>query len=238
VNTFSMNLGKRFWAVDNSDINRMFPGYDKGETTQRIAAGLFSSLEGYEHGIQFASFWMPGNFVPHIRIMDAGYHDEDCADSFGLPYVMVSRPTPLDTATLNYNWQVFNTQAYSLYTRETKNVHEESAMQAVNAVLSFMRSNGLLKGKAGEGTSIHFREQELVNVLSTTGGIYFNRVAVGAHVQLGAVIAEILDPYTGEIDEEVRAPYPGIVFFNYNSNLVNGHEVICRLLPDEPLRKR
>ena len=32
-NPFSMNVSKRFWAMDGTDINRMFPGYDKGETT-------------------------------------------------------------------------------------------------------------------------------------------------------------------------------------------------------------
>ena len=26
VNYYSMNIGKRFWAMDNTDINRMFPG--------------------------------------------------------------------------------------------------------------------------------------------------------------------------------------------------------------------
>ena len=37
VNPYSVNIQKRFWTVDNTDINRMFPGYDLGETTQRIA---------------------------------------------------------------------------------------------------------------------------------------------------------------------------------------------------------
>ena len=39
MNTYSMNIKKRFWPTDNTDINRMFPGYDLGETTQRIAGG-------------------------------------------------------------------------------------------------------------------------------------------------------------------------------------------------------
>ena len=60
VNYYSMNIGKRFWAMDNTDINRMFPGYNLGETTQRIADGLFSKLRGYEYGIQLASFYQPG----------------------------------------------------------------------------------------------------------------------------------------------------------------------------------
>ena len=32
VNHFSMNVGSRFWAMDHTDINRMFPGYADGET--------------------------------------------------------------------------------------------------------------------------------------------------------------------------------------------------------------
>lgn len=40
LNPCSMNIGKRFWPTDNTDINRMFPGYNLGETTQRIAAGI------------------------------------------------------------------------------------------------------------------------------------------------------------------------------------------------------
>lgn len=56
ANPFSMNIEKRFWAMDNTDINRMFPGYDQGETTQRIAAALFDAIQGYTYGIQLASF--------------------------------------------------------------------------------------------------------------------------------------------------------------------------------------
>ena len=44
ANQVSMNVGRRFWAADNTDINRMFPGYDQGESTQRIAARVFDAL--------------------------------------------------------------------------------------------------------------------------------------------------------------------------------------------------
>lgn len=57
VNYYSMNIGKRFWPMDNTDINRMFPGYDLGETTQRIADGIFQKLHGYQYGIQLTSFY-------------------------------------------------------------------------------------------------------------------------------------------------------------------------------------
>lgn len=115
ANPFSMNIGKRFLAMDDTDINRMFPGYNKGETTQRIAAGLFEKLQGYEYGIQMASFYMPGEFIPHVRIVKTALDYADEGKDFGLPYVSVSEPAPLDTTLLNYNWQNWNTKAFSLY---------------------------------------------------------------------------------------------------------------------------
>ena len=58
VNNYSLNIGKRYWGLDNTDINRMFPGYDKGETTQRIAERLFNAVKDYKYGINLTSFYM------------------------------------------------------------------------------------------------------------------------------------------------------------------------------------
>ena len=41
LNPYSVNVQKRFWAMDNSDINRRFPGIHGGDTTQNIAADFF-----------------------------------------------------------------------------------------------------------------------------------------------------------------------------------------------------
>ena len=91
-NPYSMNTQKRFWTIDNTDINRMFPGYDLGETTQRIADGIFSQIKDYEYGIQFTSFYMPGDFIPHVRLMDEGYSDVVTALIYmpGVPGAQVS----------------------------------------------------------------------------------------------------------------------------------------------------
>ena len=74
VNTYSMNQGKRFWPQDDTDINRMFPGYYAGETTQRIAESIFDAVKNFPYGIQFTSFYIPGQFSTHIRMMKTGLH--------------------------------------------------------------------------------------------------------------------------------------------------------------------
>ena len=74
-NPFSLNVNHRFWSMDGTDINRMFPGYDRGETTQRIAAAIFDKIKSFKYGIQLASFYVPGDFIPHVRMLKTGYED-------------------------------------------------------------------------------------------------------------------------------------------------------------------
>ena len=59
ANPYSVNVGKRFWAMDNSDINRMYPGYNKGETTQRIAAGILKRFRATASACSFPLFICP-----------------------------------------------------------------------------------------------------------------------------------------------------------------------------------
>ena len=146
LNPHSMNIGKRFWPTDNTDINRMFPGYSLGETTQRIAAGVFDVVSKYGIGIQFASFYMPGRYLPHVNIMKTGFENEKKACEFELPYVLVRSPRPYDTTTLNYNWQIWETEAYSLYSTTTSVIDEEGAKLTVDSVIRFMTAEGMLKG--------------------------------------------------------------------------------------------
>ena len=53
--------------------------------------------------IHFASFYLLGDFVPHIRIMNTGYQTASLGNLFGLPYVVMRKTAPIDTTTLNYN---------------------------------------------------------------------------------------------------------------------------------------
>lgn len=231
VNHNAMNIGKRFWSVDNTDINRMFPGYDLGETTQRIAAGVFNEVKDYEYGIQFASFYMPGDFIPHVRMMDTGRQNASLAGLFGLPYVVIRKPKPIDTTTLNYNWQIWDTNAFSIYTHETDFMHERSARQAVSAVLRFLTRMGVLKYNCHNGfISSTIGEEELVPVKSNAGGIYRRLCYPGDEVSMGTPVAEVLHPYEGHVISTILAPTEGVVFFTHKKPLVTESEIVCKII--------
>lgn len=231
VNQYAMNVGKRFWAIDNSDINRMFPGDAQGETTQRVAAGLLERVRGYSYGIQFASFYMPGDFIPHVRMMDTGYQNSSLATLFGLEYVVVRKPKPYDMATLNYNWQLKNTHAFSIYTNETDKIDEKSALEAVAAVLRFLSRMGIIKFDVRSGyLSSIFKEEELHTVKTPAAGIFRRLQKPGSQVKYGEPLAEVLHPYEGDVIATILSPIDGIVFFSHNAPLTMENQVVFKLM--------
>ena len=231
-NPYSVNIKKRFWSIDNTDINRMFPGYDKGETTQRIAAGIFEKIKDYKYGIQFASFYMPGHFVPQIRMMKTGNENVELAKKFGLPFVVLHNPRPFDTTTLNYNWQIWETDAFSIYTSSTEKIDKISARQGVNAILTFLAKEGIIEYQGFAGFSSKVVESDkFISIRANAAGILDPMVKAGDNVMQGQVLAYIIDPYTAEIIQTITATTDAVVAFEYDSPMAYKNTALFKLIP-------
>ncbi|MBQ1658837.1 MAG: succinylglutamate desuccinylase/aspartoacylase family protein [Clostridia bacterium] len=231
VNYYSMNIGKRFWTMDNTDINRMFPGYVQGETTQRIADGLFSKIQGYEYGIQLASFYQPGNFLPHVKMMYTGFTDPKLMEDFGLEYGIIRKPRPYDTTTLNYNWQVWETKAFSIYANATDVIDENAADEAVYAILRFLDKQGIITANTPPAyvTKI-IDESKTKQIRSEAAGVFKSLINIGKRVERGDALGIISDPFDGEIVSEIRSSVSGTIYFEYCAPLINSNTVCFKII--------
>ena len=237
INPFSMNIGERFWAVDHTDINRMFPGYDAGETTQRIAAGLFEAVKDCTFGIQLGSYYLPGDFMSHVRVTRANDTSEETlamADAFGFPYVVARTPTSFDTTTLNYNWQVWNARAFTVFAKETDTINRRSATFAEDCILRFMHETGFVTFRAAGGSmASHIAEEELVDVRTeSAGGLFLRHVETGERVEAGQPLGQVVDAFDASSKEILVAPVTGYVFFSHIAPLINQYTIAFKLVPE------
>lgn len=232
VNPSSINIEKRFWALDGTDINRMFPGYAQGETTQRIAAGLFEFIKDFKFGIQLASYYLPGNFIPHVRLMKTGFEDINDAKLFGFPYVAVHKPQPFDTVLLNYNWQIWETQAFSLYAGTTDVIDQEQASIAIDGIGQFLKQKGFIEGikDGAEGFVKVIEESDVVTIQSPRAGILIVECKPGQEVKRGEFLARIIDPYEGRDISRIESPVDGIVFFARNKAITYQNTLLFRIV--------
>ena len=137
LNNSSMNVGMRYWYRTTVTSTGSF-GESAGRADQPSCASIFAKVKGYRYGIQFPSFYRKGDFIPHVRMQPTGKESASLANLFGLPYVITSKQRSFDVKTLNYNWQINGTDAFSVYSGDTGHINEFSAKQAVSAVLRFL----------------------------------------------------------------------------------------------------
>ena len=238
ANPYSMNVASRFWPADGTDINRRFPGNPQGETTERIAAGIFEAVRGSEFGMQLASFNQEGDFLPHVRVTRAGEVSEESlamAADFRLPCIASRNPTPFDTGTLNYSWQEAGTHAFSLYTRTTDRIDRPSATLVVSAILRFLAAHGIVSGSVTGGSdSMRIDESDLVDVRTEEfSGYLEGRVKPGDFVDKGDEIAVVLDAYDAHVRERIKAPVSGRIFFCRVKALLQQRMVAYRIAPED-----
>lgn len=231
---FSMNVGKRFWPLDNTDTNRMFPGYDKGETTQRLAAHIFTTLKDYEWGIHLTSNYMAGDCIPHVRVIHTGYQEDEKGLDFGLPYLVIRQPRPYDTTVLNFNWQVWNTNTFSILTKYTEQIDEASTEMVINGILRFMYQRGILKNPPTVPVlkTIEVAEESFLNVRTHESGLFMHELGPWCSVQAGEIIGRVVDPYTTEVREELAMPATGKIFFVRRDPLITSDTIAFRIIPD------
>ena len=227
----SMNVGTRLWAPENQDINRCFPGDAGGSTTERIADGLFSTLRLYRYGVQLTSFYQPGSFVPHVRVMDTGRQNPELGCEFGLPYVYVRQPRITDRTTLNYVWQLSGTQAYSLYAGKTREIDETAAEMTLRAIIRFLNSRGIIRSDNSPGhISSVITENDLTQVSAGSAGLLRRIKLAGAHVRRGEQLAFLVHPFDGSVREVLKTPVTGVLFFVQDGPFIPQYSPVFQVL--------
>ena len=227
----SMNAGTRLGAPEKTDINRCFPGDSEGSTTEQIAAALFDRLKAYKYGVQLTSFYQPGSFIPHVRMMETGRQNPELGCEFGLPYVYVRTPRVSDQTTLNYCWQLSGTQAYSLYAGKTQEIDEAAADQTLRAIIRFLNGRGIIRSEQTPGQkSAVITNDDIDTVSSKAAGLLRRVKHAGAHVRRGEQLAFIINPLDGSVKEVLKAPVTGMLFFIQDGPFITEHSPVFQVL--------
>jgi predicted deacylase len=185
-----------------------------------------------------ASFYREGEFLPHIKMMDTrdiGKQETyESLANFGLPYGIIRTPIPYDTATLNYNWQIWGCHAFSLFAAYTDHIGRQSTQTAVNAVLRFLIAKGILKWTLHPGSHTRIVREELIcDIQTICAGILKKHVKVGEDVNKDDLLCEIIHPLEGNTIGRIVSPVNGTVCFAFDKQLVMEHTDIFKIVPSD-----
>lgn len=230
INHYALNVGKRFWPLDNTDLNMMFPGYELGETTQRIAKKVFDAISGYTYGIILERRPDPAVCLPYIKLLKSGYEDLKAAKKFGFKLIDHKNMKSIDTVTLQYNWQLWGTKAFSIICPHENQVNKTTASQINQAMIRFMDKSKIINYHIFNGYESTVIKREAIEVIKAPrSGIFIAKETPGTYVSKDQVIGEIVHSLEGNIIHQFLAPCSGMLTCFYSNSLIYENAVAFRI---------
>ena len=230
INHYALNINARFWPLDRTDINMMFPGYGLGETTQRIAYRLFEALRGYDYGLILETRGDLATCLPYVKLYKTGYEDLKSARTLGLRVIHHREPESVETVSLQYNWQLWETKACSIICPHETQIDMESAGVILDSLINFLSHNGIIRYETFNGYDSTVVTQERIEVVqSPRSGIFIPTRQPGSTVTRDEMIGKIVHALEGEVIHRFFAPCDGLITCCCKHSLIFENAVAYRI---------
>jgi predicted deacylase len=214
VNVFGMNTRQRLWPFDNTDINRMFPGYDQGETTQRIAAQLFKATETAYFRLDFHSSNLHFEEIPQVCLYQSSHQERESARHFSLPAIVEQKPDKMITTTLGSAWKMKGGENFVIQAGYAGGLQPHYCEILFEAVIRFFIRSEILSGCVladMDQDSHFFGVDQNASVHCDCSGVFVPKLQVGRWVRQGEVLGFLYDGFEGTLRSEVKAPASGLL---------------------------
>jgi predicted deacylase len=209
-----------FNPFDMKNLNRVFPGDPKGTLSQRMAYVLTQEVvlkcdalvdmhcgDANEALIPY-TYWM----ISDKKSLDA--ESKDMALAFGLRHIIIDATRTKDPADSKYFGNTAILHGKPAITTEAGFLgrsDEEDIVLNLKGAMSVMRLFKMIEGRPEPAADpVWIDKYEVVN--SNTDGLFFPRVAMGGTVTEGQTVGVVQD-YLGDVKEEVKAPFGGIILY-------------------------
>jgi uncharacterized protein len=219
VNVFGLLHHARY-LPDRRDLNRSFPGSERGSLAARLAHLFMNEIVARcTHGIDLHTGAVHRSNLPQIRAQLDDAETRSLALAFGAPVVLDSR---LRDGSLREAAAEKGIPTLIYEAGEALRFDEMSIRVGVAGIVEVMRQLGMLRRKGPPravpakpvvATSSHW-------VRAPEGGILRSALRLGQRVTAGERIGQVSDPF-GAREVPVTAPHAGIVIGRNSLPLVN-----------------
>lgn len=228
VNVYGYIRQSRY-LPDRRDLNRSFPGSDRGSLTARLAAILLNEvIAGCTHGIDLHTGALHRENLPQVRAaLESCEAMPALAQAFGTPVILDAelRPGSLRATAAEYGIPVLVYEA-----GEALRFDEFAVRAGLRGLLGVLRHLGMVRGRGGKGALPRgpVVARSSLWVRSPQSGVLLSTTPLGAQVEAGDTLGILSDPLRSA-DERVIAPASGIVIGRTNLPLVTEGEALYHI---------
>jgi predicted deacylase len=226
VNMYAFLQQSRY-SPDRRDLNRFFPGSEKGSLTSRLADTVIKEvIRGSTHGIDLHAGSNHRANLPQIRADMGDPETLRLSKAFKVPVVVNSRARE---GSLRHAAAAMGVTALLYEAGEVLRFDEMAIRAGVRGVISVMEALGMLKPKRSGVSDMEPLIADTTSwVRAPLSGILRMVVPLGGRVTKNAKIGVIADPFGGD-EMDIRSPVSGMVIGRLNLPLVHQGDAIIHI---------
>lgn len=214
------------------DLNRMFPGKEKGTTMERVAAAIIEDISGADMCLDVHASDIFLKEIPQVRV------SEEFADKL-LPYakllntdmVWMNASATVHESTLAHSMNMLGVPSLVVEMGVGTRIDRGYGNQVVEGIFNLMRELGMWEGYVGE---IQYpaisTDGEVDFIRSKATGVFLPAIAHNHYVSSGDKLGEVVSPLEGRVLYEIRAEKSGLVFTLREYPFVREGSLLARIL--------
>lgn len=226
VNAFGL-LNHSRYLPDRRDLNRCFPGSDKGSLASRLADIFMTEIvQKSDLGIDLHSAAIHRTNLPQIRISSGNATTKALAKVFGAPVVLQST---LREGSLRQAAKAVGVDVLLYEAGEALRFDELYIRAGVLGVLRVLHHQGMIgaKGIAKAKSEPMFCGSSRW-IRATQGGLLRTFKSEGDVVEAGDVLAAVSDPF-GQVEHDIIATMSGVIIGRAVMPIVNEGDAIYHI---------
>jgi predicted deacylase len=226
VNVYGMIHQTRY-LPDRRDLNRSFPGSEKGSLAGRVANLFMREIVARcTHGIDLHTGAILRSNLPQIRANLDDQTTADMAVAFGVPVLLNS---PLRDGSLRAAADSHDVVTLLYEAGEALRNDEVSIRAGFHGVINVMRHIGMLRASKRPKRRVEpFIAKTSAWVRAPESGMVRDTVALGRQVAKDDVLGHISDPYSS-YELAVHSPFTGIVIGRSESPVTHEGEALFHI---------
>ena len=216
------------YLPDRRDLNRSFPGSEKGSLAARLAHLFMETIVAQStHGIDIHTGAIHRSNLPQIRADMDDAETEKLARSFGAPVIISSN---LRDGSLRESAAEQGIPMLLYEAGEALRFDEVSIRAGVKGIINVMRTLDMLPPprKPPRVCIAPVVARSSTWVRASSSGIIRTMVPLGGRVKKDSLLGVVADPF-GESEENITATYSGIIIGRTNLPLVNEGDALFHI---------
>jgi uncharacterized protein len=249
ANPLGALVGERFWPSDFTDINRIFPGYQSGEASQRLAHWIFDALKPSLLTMDLHNGTTMHELL-HVRSYSREAWLQRGMNTMGLPVIWHQSFQESSTRYLEVPGTVEGTLQYCLHQQGIENIvlcggpdlDIQQGIQLFRGLLKLLvhleileiphgspSEESELQPEGGKVNSNVKSTKSVTPVLGQRGGLFLPYGTLGKSVEKGALLGEIVDVQSGQILEQTFSPVEGVLLSLRKQPMVGEGMLLARI---------